>query len=130
MRDLWRLIVLLTMPTAVVLSTWIGVGGCGCPNLWSVIRNTLVSCVEKKGDKFGLCRGSCYQFDDSIFNVNVSFEFYCLSFHGETAKEEITAVPTTPPTCRTVQCVGVNVEYHVGCAEAYDGFGVPGHVVK
>ena len=36
------------MPTAVVLSTWIGVGGCGCPNAWSVIRNTLASCALRK----------------------------------------------------------------------------------
>ena len=42
-RDRWRFIVLLTISTTVVLSTWIGVGGCRCPNYWSVIPNTFVS---------------------------------------------------------------------------------------
>ena len=31
------------MPVTVVLSTWIGVGGCGCPNLCSVMRSIFAS---------------------------------------------------------------------------------------
>ena len=41
--DLCLLIVLLTMLTAVVLSTWMGVGGCGCPSLCKIWRITLAS---------------------------------------------------------------------------------------
>ena len=37
------MIVLLTIPVTVVLSTWIGVGGCGCPNLCSVMRSIFAS---------------------------------------------------------------------------------------
>ena len=33
-----RFIVLFTIPTAVVLSTWIGIGGCKCPNSCRVSR--------------------------------------------------------------------------------------------
>ena len=38
---------LFTIPTAVVLSTWVGVGGCGCPSSNSVKRMILASCVFK-----------------------------------------------------------------------------------
>ncbi len=39
------LIVLLTMPTVVVLSMWIGVGGCGWPSLARISQRTLASCA-------------------------------------------------------------------------------------
>ena len=39
---------LLTIPTEVVLSTCIGVGGCGCPNYWSAILNTFDSLAFRK----------------------------------------------------------------------------------
>ena len=47
-RDLCRLIVSFTIPTAVVLSTWIGVGGCGWPISVRVRRIILASMVFKK----------------------------------------------------------------------------------
>ncbi len=36
------------MPTEVVLSTWIGVGGCGCPNSASIKRMTFAFCELRK----------------------------------------------------------------------------------
>ena len=39
------MIVLFTIPTAVVLSMWIGVCGCGCPNLERASRTILASFV-------------------------------------------------------------------------------------
>ena len=45
--DLCRLIVLLTIPTAVVLSTCNGVGGWGWPNSFSINRMTFASCAFK-----------------------------------------------------------------------------------
>ena len=36
------------MPTDVVLSMWMGVGGCGWPNLWRVILVFFASCVLRK----------------------------------------------------------------------------------
>ena len=45
--DLWRLMELLNIPTAVVLSTWIGVAGCGCPSSMRMRQITLASCAFK-----------------------------------------------------------------------------------
>ena len=86
--------------------------------------------VEKKGAKFRFWCGSCYQFEDITCNVNVSVDFDWLSVHRDNAKKKISTGPTTPPTRWKILSIGVNVEYHVGCAEVHDGFGVCGHVVK
>jgi hypothetical protein len=44
-RERWRLTVVFTMPTAVELSQWIGVGGWGCPISSSVSLN-IVACLQ------------------------------------------------------------------------------------
>ena len=41
----WHLIVLLTMPAVVVLSIWMGVGGCGCLVSSKMKRLILASCL-------------------------------------------------------------------------------------
>ena len=46
-RERCRLMVLLTIPTAVVLSMWIGIGGCGCPSSSKVSRKIFASCAFK-----------------------------------------------------------------------------------
>ncbi len=46
--DLCCLIVLLTIPTVVVLSMCIGVGGCGWLSSARISHNTLASCVFRK----------------------------------------------------------------------------------
>ena len=47
-RDFCLLMVLLTIPTAVVLSMCIGIGGCGWPNSWRMIRMIFASCALRK----------------------------------------------------------------------------------
>jgi hypothetical protein len=47
-RDRWRLTVLFAMPTAVALSQWTGVLGCGCPNSSSVMQKIMPSLQFKK----------------------------------------------------------------------------------
>ena len=47
-RDHCCFIVLWIIPVAVVLSVWIGVGGCLCPSSCRAIRNFTVSCVLRK----------------------------------------------------------------------------------
>ena len=44
-QDFCLLMVLSTMPTAVVLSMRIGMGGCGCPNSVSVSRMIRACCA-------------------------------------------------------------------------------------
>jgi hypothetical protein len=43
--DRCHLIVLLSIPPVVVLSTCMGVGGCGCPSSSRTRHSTLASCV-------------------------------------------------------------------------------------
>jgi hypothetical protein len=47
-RERWRLMVLFAMPTAMALSQWIGVLGCGCPNSSSVMQKIIPSLQFKK----------------------------------------------------------------------------------
>ena len=47
-RERWHLTVLFAMPTAVALSQWIGVLGCGCPNSLSIMQKFIPSLQFKK----------------------------------------------------------------------------------
>ena len=51
-RDFRCLNLLLASPAAVVLSVWIGVGGCLCPNSSNVVRRIMASCPLKNSPAY------------------------------------------------------------------------------
>jgi len=64
----------------VVLSTWMGVGGCGCPGFLS---------VDKQRTKFRLS-GKCWdKLRDSTRNMNVSIEPDRFAVTRQASKEKI-----------------------------------------
>ena len=94
-------IVMLTIPTAVVLSMWIGVAGCGCP----------ISC--KMSWMICFCRDCGHKFENCAIDMDGAVKLNWQTMFWKSAKEEI-ATGSAPGFCGgDVECIRVDVEDHV-----------------
>ncbi len=87
-------------------------------------------CIEEEGTQFGFGGGCSNKFEYCTCDVDGAVEFDKIAVDRETAEEEVATSTVLCTRGREIRCIGVDVEYHVRGAVAYDGIGVSPHVIE
>jgi hypothetical protein len=112
--DLCCLIMLLTIPTVVVLSMCIGVGGCVWPSSARMSHKTLASCAFKKSAPSSTSAAEAVTSLRMVHVIRMApFSLIRSPSWGILPRKKWPPAQLRAFWCREVQCVRVNIVNHV-----------------
>ena len=130
-RKRLRLMVVFIIPTAVVLSTWMGVGGCAWPNSSRVSRKILTSIAFMNSAPNSTSAADAATNFKMVQLVRMAplRKIGQQSFENG-AEEEMSARSASPLRRRQVARVRMAIQHHVGRVESDGRVRIGRHVVK
>ena len=130
-HDLWRLMVLFAMPTAVALSQCIGILGWGCPRSSRVVLNIIPSWQFINNAPSSASAANATTYIKIAHNVwKAPYSLIGLPSLGSDPMKKMAACLATSFWFTQIWCVGMDVQLHIWCSKSHHRIPVRCKVIK